>query len=370
DLGVIGEGDQTMLEIMQHFEKTGEVKSEKIDGIVYHSGNGVKFTSPRKLIEPLDYIPILDRSFISPKYYEPIDHWTGERYITSSTLTSRGCMYKCRFCASAAFWQTIRFHSAEHVVDEFEILNKKYKVQSLFIWDDFFTAHRKRLFEILELMKQRDLIGRMKLQVQSRVDVQKDVYKILKEMGVFSVNFGLESGSDKTLGFLKKNTSTVQQNKEAVKAAFEIGLNPTGSLIFANPGEKIEDMRETLDFVDWLHQAGAQFIGFYSATPYPKTDLWEIAKERGVVSDDMDFSKLEQADLNNPILLDDDVNRYEYKKLIEKLMEKKVKYFDIHKKKWRHVPLSKKVKKAMKEPKVLMTILRHNPKLLLELLKH
>jgi anaerobic magnesium-protoporphyrin IX monomethyl ester cyclase len=367
DAGVIGEGEATMLEVIKNYEKSGKVFDSGIAGLACKRGGKLVLNRERPLIEPLDKIPIPDRSLLGEEYYKPMLHWTGKKYVTSSVMTSRGCVYRCRFCSSAAFWKRIRFHSTAHVVDELEGLHKKYGVESVFLWDDFFTANVPRLEEIGKLMRERDLAGRLKLQVQSRVDVPEKAYALMKEMGVFTVNFGLESGSNKTLGYLKKDTTTVEQNKRAIEAAMSHGLVPTGSLIFASPNETLEDMRESIDFVKWMAGKGMKFVGFYAATPYPMTDLWEVAVQKGKVQDGMDFSLLEQADLQSPMLLEDSVDRKEYAKLVEELMQLKVKYFDANKGKWVHEHMQNKMKKALSNPRLLLRLIRYNPGLLVRI---
>ena len=102
DAGVIGEGEATMAELVDNYEKTGSVFDRKIRGLACRKSGKLIVNEQRPLIEPLDNIPIPDRSLLGDEYYKPMLHWTGEKYVTSSVMTSRGCVFKCRFCSSAA----------------------------------------------------------------------------------------------------------------------------------------------------------------------------------------------------------------------------------------------------------------------------
>lgn len=106
------------------------------------------------------------------------------------------------------------------------------------------------------------------------------------------------------LRFLKCESVTVKQNEQAVATCARHGLKVVGSLIFASPGETLAEMRDTIAFIDYTKKAGADRIWSFVMTPFPGTRIWEIAKERGKVSDDMDFDLLSHQAVDNPLLLD------------------------------------------------------------------
>ena len=132
DIGVVGEGEETFFELMKIFldeKKFSVEKLKNIKGICYHDGD-VKITERRKFIEPLDKIPFPARDLFNMErdYLVRRNSGTGKR-ISRAThiLTSRGCPFNCRFCASSKFWEhRIRYFSAEYVVNEIkEILDSK-----------------------------------------------------------------------------------------------------------------------------------------------------------------------------------------------------------------------------------------------------
>ena len=148
DFGVIGEGEETMLELMRLDSLTIENIS-KIAGICYHKDGITVTTEPRGLIHPLDRIPLPDRSIADMGFYlqnrQIIPYHTG-RSLT--IMTSRGCPYKCIFCSTKTHWQTFRGFSSERVIHEIEMLINEYQVEIIHIFDDLFVADRKRFHEI------------------------------------------------------------------------------------------------------------------------------------------------------------------------------------------------------------------------------
>src|SRR5574341_95949 len=116
DFGIAGEGEQTMLELLNALENNGRSNSfEHIDGLVYRENSKLTQTKKREMITPLDRIPFPKREILK-------DNWGFSFEDNVSMITSRGCPYKCRFCSSSANWRPFRFHSAEYVVDEIKHL--------------------------------------------------------------------------------------------------------------------------------------------------------------------------------------------------------------------------------------------------------
>ena len=263
-------------------------------------------------------------------------------------LTGRGCPYRCRFCSTAIFWNKVRFHSAEHVCDEIKMLIERYHVDSILIWDDLFTTSKKRTREIAGILKKEGLTEKAIFSVQARANlIDDDTCAVLKDMNVNSVGFGFESGSNKVLNYLKNGSVTVEQNKNAILTCKKYGLKVTGSLMFGNPGETIEDMKKTLELIDFMGQNGADLIWTFVTKPLPGTEFWEIAKNRGKVSDDMDWNILEQTEDSNPLMLDDGISKDEFRNIIEDARSRSFIYFRTGKFKY---PLSFLIKHAIQRP--------------------
>lgn len=318
DYGIIGEGEHTILDILS------QKKVSTIDGIAYADKGKIKTTKPRGRIRHLDSIPIPDRSLINKKYFKK--RWiSGElrKAIGTTMLTSRGCPYRCKFCSTSRFWGRVRFHSPERVHTEVKYLHEEFGVEHIQIWDDLFTQNIERLEKIADLLEKDDLNKEVSFHCHPRANLMSDeLCKLLKRINVTTLNFGFESGSEKVLNYLKGGSVTVEDNKKAILLGKEHGFSVVGSLMFGSPGESIEDMEQTLKFIDFAKKNGADNLWHFVTTPFPGTPIWELAKDRGAVSNDMDWNLLKHTNINRPLLLDDDIDLEDFKKTFNRAKRK------------------------------------------------
>jgi len=282
-IGCIGEGEDTIVELMQLFRDQGGFKPEEladVPGIVFHAADGSLITTksrPPRI--DLDSLAVPARDLFKN---------TSHTYL----FTSRGCPYRCSFCASSRFWDTVRFFSAERVVDEVERLVSREGASFISFFDDLFVADKKRFFRIIELLEERKIVGRVKFSCSLRANtVTEEIVSGLKRMGVVSVGMGLESGNGRVLTWLKGPGITVEQNRNAVKMLQSSGIMANASFVIGAPDETEEEILDTLDFIK---SVGLGLFDVYVLTPFPGTPVWDLAKERGLVSDgsDMDWSRL------------------------------------------------------------------------------
>jgi len=204
-------------------------------------------------------------------------------------ISSRGCPYNCTFCASKSFWGAPRFLSAEYVVHEVESVLEEFDPQHIYFWDDLFVAHRTRFRQIVRLMVERGIPDRVKFSLNCRANlVDQELVELMGEMNVFEVSLGLESFSPETLGYLKDRV-TVQDNWRAIDLLSGAGIRILGFFIIGSPYETRQEILETLNaFKDArLYRAQA-----YILAPLPGTPVWQYARDRGLVSDDMEWDKL------------------------------------------------------------------------------
>ncbi|MCX5806890.1 MAG: methyltransferase domain-containing protein [Proteobacteria bacterium] len=281
DIGVIGEGENTLTELIRYFDK-GEPNidniKQNIKGICYHSNNTILCNPPRPLIEDIDTLPHPVRSgaFIEDAYL----------------FTSRGCPYRCTFCASCQFWGKIRYHSAEYVLDEIRQLINRHKARSINILDDVFIANKERFFSIAEGLLREGLHKRISFHGFVRANLaDEEIVKTLKMINFNSIRFGAETGSEKLLKYLKKGTVTTEQNQAFIDLCNKYDLPVGCSFVFGTPGETENDLKETTNFIE-KNKDKAIIMGFYLLQAVPGTELWSWAKEKCLVSEDMDWSKL------------------------------------------------------------------------------
>jgi len=329
DFGIMGEGEETFSEVVEAFDKRGPLDSKALSGIpglVFRDENGgIAFSPERPMIQDLDDIPVPDMKFVDRRYFKPREEvGLGMIAPCGPLLTARGCPYKCVFCADAAFWKRYRSNSAEYVVKNIEHLMNDCGVSIINIHDDMFSVNKKRIREIRDLMGERGILGKVTFTCNARSNhIDDEMCELLASMNVRNLFFGFESGSEKVLKYLKVGSTTVEKHKEAIKTCKRHGLIVYGSLIFGSPGETIQDMRDSLDFIDYAIKEKADALWSFVATPYPRTGFWEEAKKRGKVSDDMDWEKFNTMShyvVENPPL--SDVDPAEFKKVYDEARHK------------------------------------------------
>jgi radical SAM superfamily enzyme YgiQ (UPF0313 family) len=202
-------------------------------------------------------------------------------------MSSRGCPYNCVFCSSFAInRRRLRTYSAEYVISEVEHLIKKYKIGALFFQDDDFYVDKERAKKICELMIERGINEKLVWSIQMRANwlnpSEIENLNLLKKAGCIQVEFGFESGSPRILDFLKKNTTTVDQNHQAIKLCKQAGLRVFGNFMIGTVGETREDLEMTKKFI-LQHNKDLDSMGIFITTPYPKTELWDICEKKGLL---------------------------------------------------------------------------------------
>jgi len=239
--------------------------------------------------EPLDLdrLPIPDRSLFDRL----------GRYLRNRAMNlhiSRGCPFNCSFCQPTLklmFGKKLRYRSAGLVVEELKQLHSRYGIHEFFFHDDIFTVNRNWLRELAASVSAGGLRKGFRYVVNSRVDTfDQEVAELLKEMGVYYVLFGLESGSQEVLDRMNKGT-TLDQAYQAFALCRKFGFRTHAYIIIAGPGET----RETLKLTEkMLHELKPDTVHISICTPLPGTDLAKEAQQKGMmgVNDYMDMDYL------------------------------------------------------------------------------
>jgi len=277
DVGVIGEGERTIVDLVKLFCDKGNFNQdelENIEGIAFWRDGEVIVTKERKLIEPLDDIPMPARDLFA------ID---GRIHM----ITSRGCPYRCVYCTSSRFWGKGRSFSEEYVVDEIEYLLKLYKVKRIEFWDDLFAMSKARVGRIVELMEKKGILGKVSFFVEARSSqIDSELAQLFRRMHVAEVAMGLESGCPNTLEYLKGKNITINDHINAINILRDNGIEPSGAFIIGSPKETREDILQTLEFIKEMRLTT---FNVFTLRPFPGAPVWEYAKARGFVADDMDW---------------------------------------------------------------------------------
>ena len=179
--------------------------------------------------------------------------------------------------------------SPKNVVDELEFLNKTYGAEQFTFYDDAFSVDQTRVQEICGEIQNRKL--KIKWDCETRVDmVTKDLLQTMKNAGCIAVWFGVESGSQKVIDAMGKGL-ILERTKNSFKMARETGLMTVASVILGFPEETRETAKETIKFVEEINPDD---VGYYIATPYPGTPMYDYVKKMGWLKTD-DFNRYDTA---------------------------------------------------------------------------
>ncbi len=280
DIGVLGEGEETMEELSAHIARKGTSNLKKVAGIIYRDGGRIKITGRRPPIKDLDSLPYPARHLLSPlSEYRPTPA-SYRQLPLAHLMTTRGCPYQCTFCDRSIFGSKYRARSVNNVMGEIAEVVEKYGVREIKFFDDTFTLDKKRVSAICREFKERKLD--LEWSCLTRVDsVTKEMLTEMRDAGCWQVLFGLESGDPRMLSLLKKGT-TVEQNRRAVRLAQSVGLSVRADFIVGTPGETKDSMERTLEFAIQMNMDFAHFNKF---TPYPGTELYHRLIDEGYTFD-------------------------------------------------------------------------------------
>ena len=242
DAVVLGEGEETFLELARHLQGDGDRDLSVIRGLALRHRGEIVVTPPRPPFADLDVLP----SAVS--CYDDAIGVDRQRQL-EFIITSRGCPASCRFCSSPLFWgHALRFRSPRAIVDELRAIRDRYGLLYFSLRDDTFTADRRRVLEFCRLLVEERLY--IVWNCQSRVtSVDGEMLGWMKRAGCECVQYGVESGSERILKSLGKRI-TLSQIHQAAEATRRAGLHFSIYLITGVPGETTEDLQATLRLID------------------------------------------------------------------------------------------------------------------------
>lgn len=302
DIGVIGEGEETLVELLQTLDyklQTNKIDNlnlqssisnlQSVKGIIYRKGKDIIQTQIRPVVDNIDTLPFPARYLVDINLYKnthPTKIIRRTQKNISEIITSRGCPYKCFFCAGhGVFQHKTRLRSIDNILQEVDECIKKYNTGHLTILDNTFTLEKERTTSLCREFKKRNLT----FDCNSRIDtVDEELLYEMKDGGCIKISFGIESGTDRILKLIDKKTSAEKIKKtitQAKKAGIEI-LEGT-AIIGSHPTETKEEVKQTIKL---LKELPLDYVVVDIIVPYPGSPVWEYMKEKELILSE-DWSK-------------------------------------------------------------------------------
>lgn len=275
DYIVIGEGEITLLELINNLENKASI--EVVEGIAFRNNGNVIKTKKREVLRDLDALPLPAWDLINTDQYRKA--WKNKwKYFSMNMVTTRGCPFKCNWCAKPIYGNRYNCHSPERTVSELKCIIQKFNPEHIWFCDDIFGLKPQWINEFADLIeKEKEKIKiKIKFKIQSRVDLllQENNIAALARAGCEMVWVGAESGSQRILDAMDKGT-TVEQIYQATQLLKKYNIKPAFFFQFGYLGETKEDINKTIKM---LIELLPEDIGVSVSYPLPGTKFFEKVK--------------------------------------------------------------------------------------------
>jgi len=255
DFVVQGEGERAILNIVEGQLKDRVVKESRI--------------------EDLDSLPMPAYDYFANLPYDFTTKWTEEKPIFNMN-TSRGCSFDCTFCSVGSIWaRKYRCFSAQRIIEEVKHLIEVYNVKGIYFREDNFTLNKNRVIELCEGLLSQNI--NIKWVCETRVDTLSfDLLELMEKSGCKGLYFGVESGSQRMLDFMKKGI-TIEQVEEVFNWCNKLDIEAHASFVVGVPTETAEERKKTIEFSKKIK---ATTCGFNVFVGIPKSELYDYVLEK------------------------------------------------------------------------------------------
>ncbi|RFM28269.1 B12-binding domain-containing radical SAM protein [Deminuibacter soli] len=273
DFILLGEAEMSLQELVAALEK-GETDFSHIQGIAYQKEAAIVTTPRRSVLKFLDGLPFPAWDILDITPYKKM--WlSGSGYFSINMATTRGCPFKCNWCAKPIYGNRYNSRSPENVVQEIKLLKERLHFDHIWFCDDIFGLKPNWVNEFANLVEQENLHFKFKIQSRADLLLQENYVKALARAGCDNIWMGAESGSQHILDAMDKGT-TVEQIYEATRLIKSYGMRPSFFIQFGYIGETKEDIAQTIEMIKILLPDS---IGISVSYPLPGTGFYEKVKQ-------------------------------------------------------------------------------------------
>ena len=272
DFVLLGEAEQTLLELITAIDNK-QTDLLSIPGLAFSQQEAVIKTARRSLIKELDELPLPAWDLIDIEPYRKT--WLKHRgFFSLNIATTRGCPFKCNWCAKPIYGNRYNSRSPKNVVAELKMLKQNYGFDHIWFCDDIFGLKPGWVHEFADLVEKEQLRFNFKIQARADLLLQENYIRDLARAGCSNIWMGAESGSQKVLDAMDKGIM-VPQIYEATRLLKKNGIHPSFFIQFGYPGETKEDIIKTITMIRELlpHE-----IGISVSYPLPGTVFYERVK--------------------------------------------------------------------------------------------
>lgn len=316
DYGIIGEGERTMVELIEAL--TGNKDVHRVDGLIFRDHRGALVrTANRKEIEDLDALPFPDYEGFNYGEYlmkNPDMSDEGKRYSQVSVIGGRSCKFNCTFCFHPSGTR-YRQRSLDSIFKEIDWLTRHYDISYIALREELFATDNERVREFCKRIEKYDFDWSIQLRIDN---VNQELVDLLKDTRCRYIFVGVESAVDQILRSMHKGI-TVKQVEDALEMLHLAGLNSRSGVIMGDTMETAETAEETITWFMKHHERYRMFLDMIIA--FPGSIIYNRACRDGIIPDKVQFLKDGCPIVNLSRMTDDDflkmmnrVEKYNYRK--------------------------------------------------------
>jgi radical SAM superfamily enzyme YgiQ (UPF0313 family) len=252
----------------------------------------LSFDNKGEVLHDLDSLPFPDYSLVNYQFYANPNRAKFRTFTAKSldVIMGRGCVYRCAFCAYNAL-STVRFHSAEYLAEEVDYLRKTFGIDSFYFMDSTIGNNQPLLHEFCESLERRGLNTTLRWNGCIRPNqINRKLLTTLTRGGCKHLLYGFESNSDRVLKLMRKDCK-VADNEKAAALHREMDAPYTASMLMGYPGEREEDIYDSLDFIK-RHKPPVSGFNWY--IPLPGSPDYDQLRAKGLIDrdDPMEWRKI------------------------------------------------------------------------------
>lgn len=281
DVVVRGEGEETILDIVKN------KPFKEILGITWKEDEKIVRNPNRPLIKNLDSLHY-DYSMVFPyvKDWKDFEVPNEQQKLNHlPIIASRGCPFRCAFCAAHEQWGKIRRgFSPEELVKRIKDLVSLYNIQYFRFYDALFIGNEQKILRFCELIEKASL--NISFRIDIRVGTRKEVLEGLRKVGCDVVGFGVESGSDRILKRINKGIER-EQVEDTIRICRELGYWMIGFFMISLPDETPADVQKTFELFKYFDVINLQFFKIH-----PNTSFYYELKQSGEINDEVWFNPM------------------------------------------------------------------------------